>query len=187
MQPLHWAVEWVSPSSVRKVLTLGADARAQDNELNTPLHKVDKECHTKPACAEVVALMVKAGAEVTSKNKYGRTALQYFDTGYAPPPNLNDGADGAVRIEEQDAASPAVTAAAVAAAAAAAGSGGSSGGSVNAPTASLRVPPPERAVKRNEAKAKAAVAAAAAGAERREKEMSKPSTTSSAQSKRDEL
>jgi len=77
--PLHWAVDWAQPEAVKELLKQGAEKNAVDENGNTPLHKIKKDCHEREDCSHVVSLLVSAGSDITLRNNFGRMALSQFD------------------------------------------------------------------------------------------------------------
>jgi uncharacterized protein len=82
--PLHRAVRFRSPAAVKLLLEKGADVNPVDRRTrSTPLHRA--VTHTgAPATAgksdevvEIIKLLLKRGADLTIKNKLGKTAREY--------------------------------------------------------------------------------------------------------------
>ena len=77
--PLHWAVDWLAEPAVSVLLASGAQPRITDENKNSPLHNVPVTCHDTPACRRIVAMLLRAGADASQPNAFGRSPLQYFD------------------------------------------------------------------------------------------------------------
>lgn len=62
--------------NVRAILEAGGDVNAKDQEGYTPLHIACKTGETK----EIIKELVKAGANIEQKDKFGKTAMYYART-----------------------------------------------------------------------------------------------------------
>jgi serine/threonine-protein phosphatase 6 regulatory ankyrin repeat subunit B len=69
---LHFASDWGNLEMVKMLVEAGAKIDIQDNEGNTPLHKVIIQDNTN---FEVVQMLVKAGAPIDIQNNNGSTPL----------------------------------------------------------------------------------------------------------------
>ena len=73
--PLHYSIGlkgiWDVPGLVKGLLSRGVDVNSSDNEHNNPLHWAAKY----GSGTRTITLLIKAGADVSAINKYGRTAL----------------------------------------------------------------------------------------------------------------
>ncbi|WP_353282539.1 ankyrin repeat domain-containing protein [Wolbachia endosymbiont (group A) of Myopa testacea] len=74
--PLHEAVFMREIVNVRAILEAGGDVNAKDQKGYTPLHIACKTGETK----EIIKELVKAGANVEQKDKFGKTAMYYART-----------------------------------------------------------------------------------------------------------
>jgi ankyrin repeat protein len=71
LRPLHYACGRVhNEKQVRALLKAGADVNVADDSRESPLH-----CAAEFATAEIVELLVNAGADVHARTERGRTAL----------------------------------------------------------------------------------------------------------------
>jgi ankyrin repeat protein len=68
--PLHTAVRWGQAAAASQLLAAGADPEALDNDGLTPLALADMDGHE-----DVVAVLIRQGADPTTRHLHGRTAL----------------------------------------------------------------------------------------------------------------
>jgi ankyrin repeat protein len=82
--PLHRAVRTRSPAAVRALLAGGADPRQRNGSGSTPLHLAVQTTgasgsgsdRARQSQAEIIVLLLKAGARPTDRDERGRSVLQ---------------------------------------------------------------------------------------------------------------
>ena len=84
MTPLHHAVRFRSPAAVETLLEYGANVnQVCKRSGSTPLHRAvtstgaPRTAGKQREALEIIALLLKAGADPTIRNKSGKTPLDY--------------------------------------------------------------------------------------------------------------
>jgi len=83
MTPLHSAAISANLEIIKTLIDAGANLDIRDHDGNTPLHLAEK--YDVPGCIgrpDAVGLFIKLGADVTLKNKSGRTYQEIEGPGY---------------------------------------------------------------------------------------------------------
>jgi hypothetical protein len=101
--PLHFAVDFLSIPAVETILDVHEKNHNNlkshlinilDHDNNTALHMIKADCHTNIDCNHIVKMLISKGINIEIKNRYGRTALQYFDQDYEQKmKNINNNMD----------------------------------------------------------------------------------------------